>query len=291
MKLRLSIIGSWLVWFGTGAFESTLEADATLRFRLAAPHLIMVPVCLNGLGPFPFLVDTAASSTILDSGLARQLRMVARDRVVLETPAGNLAVSRGQVPRVALGAKAKMGLEVLWMDLSVLRSRHPEIRGVLGQNFLSFFNFMLSYREQQIKFDDDRSLQSSLRGLAVPVRRSAGRLLVRAATPPMGLVLDSGAQGVVLFENSRDGVSKIRFPAVGPLGTLTSAAGTRTGRYALLPRLEIGDQTLSGLEVVMISVNRQDPREENGLLPLWLFHTIYFDHENGSVMLNPSLVD
>jgi len=201
------------------------------------------------------------------------------------------AVPRGQATRVSLGAKTKMGLDVLWMDLSVLRSRHPEIRGLLGQNFLSCFNFMLSYREQQIKFDDDRSLKPRLRGLAVRFRRSAGRLLLRATAPPMDFVLDSGALGLILFEDPQDEVSKIRFRAVAPLGTLTSAAGTRTVRYALWPRLEIGDHVFGKLEVVVVASKLAERREESGLLPLWLLHSIYFDHENGSVMLNPRLVE
>lgn len=174
---------------------------------------------------------------------------------------------RGQATRVSLGTKTKMGLEVLWMDLSVPRSRHPEIRGVLGQNFLSCFNFMLSYREQQIKFDDDRSLKSRLRGWAVPFRRSAGRILLRGTAPPMDVVLDSGAPGLILFEDPRIEVSKIRFRAA-PLGTLTSAAGTRTGRHALLPRLEIGDQVFDKMDVFMVASRFEERREESGLLPL-----------------------
>ena len=53
-------------------------AEPTVRripARLAAHRLLIVPVSVNGAGPFPFLLDTGATSSMVTEDLARELAL------------------------------------------------------------------------------------------------------------------------------------------------------------------------------------------------------------------------
>ena len=83
------------------------------------------------------------------------------------------------------------------------------ISGVLGQDFLSQFNYTLDYRT----FDGCRGTTTDQieKGVRLALEPSRGRFLVQlapghdAAECPVRLVPDSGANGVVLFAGTERG--------------------------------------------------------------------------------------
>jgi hypothetical protein len=50
-------------------------SSARVKFRLAggAQPLILLPVCVNDCGPFEFILDTGAGTSLLSSKLATEL--------------------------------------------------------------------------------------------------------------------------------------------------------------------------------------------------------------------------
>jgi len=54
------------------------------------------------------------------------------------------------------------------------------------------------------------------------------------------------------------------------------------------PKLRIGDETFYDESAIIIS-EKDENRTENGLMPLHLFHTVYFNHKKSFVIFNPKL--
>ena len=70
---------------------------------------VLVNVCIEGKGPYPFIVDTGASSTALDAGLAKRLGLKAVSKP--EKLVGPSCVTDGQEYRVAQWSIAGLALQ------------------------------------------------------------------------------------------------------------------------------------------------------------------------------------
>ncbi len=255
-------------------------------FRLVQDYLIIVRVRANGLGPYDFVLDTGANSTIIDRDLARRFELLALDRVSLVTPAGTRAVPRGRLRSLTLGPHTARDVEVLWMDLTALRAADPAIRGVVGHIFLSQFNFMLSYRDRQIKYDDSYVPETTSRVVSIPFRWEEGRAIIRAtqnqaAHSYLELVLDSGIPELVIFKSSLHPMNLQR-GVRGDLLNLSTSVGSRAALSFRFPELWLGSVRLVDLAAIVVP----EPRPESGLMPTRFFHSIYFDHARRLVVLS-----
>src|SRR5258708_4573618 len=177
----LTVIGSTMEAFGKPGGPS-VDEKSVLKFRLVQDFGVIVPVFINGQGPYDFLLDTGTTSTVIRPELASTLKLRAVDRLMLTTVTGSQAVPRSYLESVTLGNKSAANVEVLWQDISAVRSLDHRISGLLGQNFLSQFNYLLSYREKRIVFEQKDELKNQMRGVAIPVEHSEG-MIVLAAQP------------------------------------------------------------------------------------------------------------
>jgi len=256
---------------------------APIPFKLIRNFLIVVPVFIDGAGPYEFALDTGTNTTLLDPGFARRLGLRPSDRMLLLTVTGAEAVPRSRLARLALGPRSAAEVEVLWVELGEIRALSPGVCGVLGQNFLSGFNYLIDYRRRQIQFDEGGELAENLGGARLPIESDEGRMLIAPpAHAPLRLALDSGASGMVLFEEG----ARLLAPALdgGAYAEVRAgAAGTRV-QAGRLPALRLGAETLRDLAV---AVAPGGARAEGGLLPLSLFRAVYFNHREGYLIFNP----
>jgi predicted aspartyl protease len=268
-----------------------VHARSSTSFRLMSNALVVVPVLVNDEGPFEFLLDTGTNTTIITRELARQLGLRATGNLSLITLAGAEVVPRSVLDSLALGTKSIKRLEVLFDDLSGVRSLDAKICGVLGQNFLSQFNYLLSYRERYIEFDEDGEMESRFAGTRLIVEQREGKLIVSSQAMAQGqetlrLVLDSGASHLVIFASACD---KLGLKRDGPENLLASTNATNHHvMLRRLPRLQLGSERLANLPVALIE-DRAPPedRYEDGLQPPSLFRTIFFQNDKHIVILNP----
>ena len=271
-------------------------ADEAVRFRLVQGQFAVVPVMVNGEGPFDFLFDTGTNATIIDLSLNKQLALQPSDRILLMTVAGSRAVPRARLQKLALGAKASENLEILCGDLRDLRSLDAGIRGVLGQDFLSRFNYILNYGERRIEFEEGGEMERALLGARLRFEDDEGMMIV--ATEPastkeraLRLALDSAVSSLVIFDAS----------IIGRLGydvlfgaTPSVKASTNFGSMDMRPgrisRLRVGSETFRDLPLVLAEgFAMTQGRSYDGLLPARLFRAIYFNHETKTLILNPRL--
>lgn len=270
----------------------TLAASA-VNFKLLRGHVIVIPVTVNGAGPYNFMLDTGASTTLVSAEFARMLRLRPIDRIELVTVAGSQIVPRARLESVMVGAKSATDLEALFSDLREARAVSPEIRGVLGQNFLSRFNYLINYRERRIEFEDGDELESSLSGERLPIEWREGRALVlarcaAAESRSRRFVLDSGIANLLLFTDDWRDLKLDWEQGESQWIEARSDLGSRVARLRRLRSFSIGGAGFYDLPVVVMeSKTAQAGRIEDGLLPTSLFQQVYVNRRKRFVILNP----
>jgi predicted aspartyl protease len=271
-------------------FASARPWDAsTAQFKLIDGYMIVIPVTVNGTGPYEFLLDTGSNTTIISAEFARTLRLRLIDRVELVTVAGSQIVPRAQLESLAVGSKSAKNPEALFSDLREVRAVKPEIRGVLGMNFLAQFNFLIDYRERRIQFEDDDELERSLRGARAPIETPEGRTLITSdGKERLRLALDSGTSMLILFD-AGERRSRLNWDRGEPHSMLArSDLGSRIVRQKRLRGFTVGGADFYDLPVALMeSRATRENRIEDGLLPTSLFQSVYFNHRKMFVILNP----
>jgi predicted aspartyl protease len=287
-----------IAWCGLLVFIVLLAGNPTfarsiIKFEYRSSDLIIVPVFLNGQGPYDFMLDTGASTTLVQLELGRELGMHAMDRILLTSPIRSQVGLRSSLRKVTLGTQSVEDLDVLLTDLREIRLLHSRIRGVLGQNFLSQFNYLLNNRTRQIVFEDGHELEEQLLGTHLWIELNNGRSLIRITSLFSGkgilqFILDSGASTPLVFEKAawKRGLNITREENLR--AQIATFAGRALARRGTIDSLHIGTHTLLNLPVIMISPRTaNDERTEDGLLPTRLFNSIYFNNRERFVILNP----
>jgi aspartyl protease len=240
---------------------------------------IVVPVRIGDTGPFNFILDTGASRSIVSDDLARQLGapLVARSEVV--TSAGT---EWHGVVRLAGVSVADAWVELLLapaVPAARLAALGRGVRGLLGQDFLSAFNYTLDYRRHHVTWDDENACVNSS---AVRLVSSEGRFVMEL---PQGgsrrtwrLVPDTGTEALVLFHAPGQDA-----PAV-PAGSVMVAGlvGDREALATVVPRLVVGGVTLRDRHAIL--VERADANAD-GLLPLHGFSSVSFGARGACVVV------
>ncbi len=132
--------------------QATAPADpeaGEIAFELAGPNdaALMVPVYLNGTGPYDFVLDTGATFTCVEETLAEQL--------ALPEQAGPDAVGYGvggagrlrlvALDSLRLGEAVAEELTACVLDLAHFQIPGMDVHGLVGLNFLRAFRVMLDF--------------------------------------------------------------------------------------------------------------------------------------------------
>jgi len=241
-----------------------LYGEVKMQVRGGRP--IVDGVYVNGHGPYRFLLDTGTNVNLIELGLARTIGMNATFQIEVASAAGKTPMPGSDRNQVVLDRVKADGQKFLFSRLDALHAVLPDVRGVLGQWFLSQFDYTLDLRGQRIEFGEQ-----NLSGTRATFRLLNGRAAV--STSLGELVLDSGATRLVRF-----GVDPGRSDNQGYMRTV---AGSRLVGMAFSILSIQGRDIWSG-DVVAIP-SRSEPGVD-GLLPLSLFQAIYVSNSEGYVV-------
>lgn len=261
---------------------SAQSAAESIKFRLVREHLIVVPVQISESETLEFLLDTGTNTTVIIPEVAARLKLRAVDRIEIVTSVGSVIAPRSFVPQMTLGGRVLKNTEVLWSDLAELRRLDNRISGVLGQNVLAQFNFTIDFRERLINFSD--AAESQYKHTArVDFKNEEGRILLTLETgqTSLNLVFDSGASDLILFANGCRKLKK-QISSEEQMMQISTNAGNSFIQTGILRELKLGNRNLPRLSAVL---NPAVDRAEDGLLPLKLFRSIYFNNQERYVIL------
>ncbi|MGE5278083.1 MAG: aspartyl protease family protein [Acidobacteriota bacterium] len=123
-------------------------------FRLVGGSnpLILVPARVNGIGPFPFLLDTGSGLCLLSPGLAGRAKVAAAGRETATGAGGPVEVELGTADAIAVGEAEVRGVPVaITGELGHLGGAvGASIEGDVGYGFLKCFRLTIDYEKSRL---------------------------------------------------------------------------------------------------------------------------------------------
>jgi hypothetical protein len=254
-------------------------AERDVPYREVWGYAVVVPVQIDGQGPFPFLLDTGTTSTVIRVDLAARLGLAAATPVAVTTATGTRTAALARLGSLGFGPAVLEDVEVVVHDMPAVRQGDADLMGILGQNVLSELSFTLDHRRRRLVFGPAR----------LPLTRRAERVGDRPVLDAdlncdgggsVRLALDSGIGGLLLY----DGRGRLAGAATHWV-TAETNAGTQTLRAGRLDALCLGALRLGRVPVALREDGAPRPRGEDGLLPTSLFARVHFDGPAGTVGL------
>jgi hypothetical protein len=284
----------YLSTFATGLGQQPMQT----KFRTAAESMMVVPVTINGAGPFDFLLDTGSTRTLLERRLAEDLHLEPVGKAMLESTDGAAVTTLAHTDSVSMGGATVRNLCPLVMSHSA--DLPPKVRGILGEDFLRYFDILIDNHRHLIQFErGPGSLGVTLSGEHLPLSAygSDGEKLTSDRLVVMGqlrefyefrhkeakLQLDSGTPHLLLFSQvGRPGVSQNS-------ASFEGIHGNKVAADAQTALLRLGNRLFSNVTVVMPGQNIPF-FDVDGFLPTSLFRSIFISHSGRFVILEPSLI-
>jgi len=117
--------------------------EPRISFTLVHDNLVVIPVFLNGQGPYHFLVDTGATHSILSRSVAERLSISGVRNGSLISAAGAVPVTIGMIEVVQIGPVRIARTSIAVTALELFRTLHVD--GLLGADYLKQFKISIDY--------------------------------------------------------------------------------------------------------------------------------------------------
>ena len=233
-------------------------SSAKVKFRLAGGEqsLILLPVHVNERGPFDFILDTGAGTSLLTPELVKQLDVKIVGSKEGQSAGGKVAVSLAKAASLAVGDARIDNVDLGIVDLAhVGKTIGAKIDGDLGYNFLKYFRITINYRDCEIRFDDPKRVESFGRSAKaeVPIR------LASAAKPlllidvhlngrgPFQFAIDTGTSTTAITPQLANELGILSSP-IGPGTTAGAQVNVRAGN---IESFQLGGAKIDNMTVVV----------------------------------------
>jgi hypothetical protein len=212
-----------------------------------------VEVHVNGRGPYRFLVDSGADTSVIGMRMVRDLQLQIGAPAILHAMTASARVDRVMVDELQLGAAKFHNLE-----LPALREEDLGGAGMVGIDALVEQRLMMDFEKRVIKAEDASQRPKMLDGeIIVTARRRRGQLIltqVKALGLPVEAVIDTGSEVTIGNLKLRDKLMK------GNRGKFVTAQLTGvTGvtidvQMARIGELRLGSVTLRNVPIAFADV-------------------------------------
>jgi hypothetical protein len=287
VKWRWLATGTALLALTLAGLSRRLPAQSrVLPFRLAHNTLVVVSVWANGTGPFDFILDTGTETTIVDVSVARQLSLPSLGHIQLNSLARTQAVTGSSLRNLTVGPAQAENLDVLVEDLREAHQIDPFVRGVVGQDFLRHYNYLLDYEERSLRIELGNEIRAKVEGDLVPFQVSGRRMIVTSEVnsterATLRLTLDSGANSILLMGRAA------RFARIQEKATASVVNGGIQIPVGRVSRLSIGSRQFHNVDVGLPPEPERWGQIEDGILPTVLFRGLYVNNQDHFVVFNP----
>lgn len=272
---------------------------ANLNPRLVAGAWVVIPVKVNQSGPYDFLVDTGAQITVIDPALASGLGIKLQGTARLVSVSDVSPASIGILDSIEAGSNVVKKPYIVVQDLKEIQKAAPDIRGVLGLNFLSHFDMLIDYRHNLLCLDESTGMQAELHG--EPISLVKPRLpaevpdmsplviavnLSDTGTRPILLQVDSGSDGAILYAGNRE----LEEPLLKRARFQGAEVDEIRRAFAVLPPqdMKLGSRTVRNVHFVTpVKAPSVSNRAEDGVLPTVLFQRVFISHSDRLIMFDP----
>jgi len=216
--------------------------SSRVKFHLAggAQPLILLPVCVNGQGPFEFILDTGAGTSLLSPDLAQKIGAKIIGAKEGQSAGGKVSVSLAKVDSLAVGETRRDDVDVGIVDLSHIgKAIGAKIDGDLGYNYFNRFQITIDYSNCEIRFDDPKGVE----------------YFGTSARAEMPLRLANPAKPLILVDTYLNGRGPFQFAI--DTGTSTTAIAPELAKQLGLAGSPIGPATTGGSHVDVTAASLQ----------------------------------
>lgn len=214
---------------------------------------LSVEVRVNGRGPYLFVVDSGADTSVVGLRIARDLQLPLGTPVTLNNMTDRNVVDRVHVEELSLGPSVIRGLQ-----LPALREADLGGAGMIGIDALARQRLMMDFEKRLIRVEDASRPARSLPGdIVVTARLQRGQLIlteVRAGRLTLDAVIDTGSQITIGNKALRDRLVRRR---IGKFRTVTATGVTGTSvdlELATVGELRLGSITLRNVPMAFADV-------------------------------------
>jgi predicted aspartyl protease len=213
-----------------------------------------VAVRVNGQGPFRFVVDSGADTSVIGQRIARVLQLPPGTPVLLNGMTETTRVDRVLVKQLQLGESTVPDLQ-----LPVLREEHVGGEGMIGIDALVEQRLLMDFEKRTIKVEDARKPppRAEAGEIVVTARRRRGQLILTQVTAnkrPVDAVIDTGSEITIGNLALRDRLIRRfpdRFTTIGVTGVTGAKVDLQLARIA---ELKIGTITLRDFPIAFAEV-------------------------------------
>jgi Aspartyl protease len=262
---------------------------ASVPLHFVNGYQMMVAVSIDHSGPYEFLLDTGAQFTMIDPSLAAELHLRSNGSLPVSGVGFVTTSSVVRLGHLEVGSHAVTNLEVLEFDVHNIQPRYPNLRGILGEDFLLQFDMLIDNGHRMLCLDNSSVLRAAIKGPRIPLETASGTERVPPntllfatrlsdGTRPIRLKLDSAANAPVLFN-----ASQFRPVDLYMGGSVRSSAADGLQRaYVAVPSqdVKIGPLRLSNIPFFAPAgiKDLSNTTDFDGLLPLRLFQRVFICH-------------
>jgi hypothetical protein len=185
------------------ALDSKLAVGGTDVKAREVDTRLNVGVLVNGHGPYRFVVDSGADSSVVGLNIARDLQLPLGTPAILNGMTSRDIVDRVKVRDLTLGPSTVHDLEV-----PALREADLGSQGLIGIDALAGQRLMMDFEAHSIRVEDARAPMRSIRDeIVIVAKRRRGQLIltrVQAGRVVLDAVIDTGSEFTVGNSKLRD---------------------------------------------------------------------------------------
>ena len=276
------------------------NSSLKIPFELSS-NLILLQARVKGSAPLWFILDTGADSTVIDSQLAKALRLEPRGRVVGTGSAGTATALIFKGNSLKLPNVEAVNLTISGLPIDFLSSPlGRKIRGVIGNDILKELVIEVDYASQVVNLFEPESYQYSGLGEVIPITLEGDLPFIRTRIaltrrPVLGgkFELDTGSTGAITFTTPYvnrnkllDSISKTSQSRVGGVG------GTAQAFSGRLKAIRLGSFQLENSVARFSRARRGDDASAryDGLIGGEIFRRfkVVFDYSRRRMILEPN---
>ena len=259
-----------------------IEDDRTRRYT--------VPVTIEGMGPFDFMIDTGSQATAVTSQINEGLQLTPFGTATLVGMASTRDVNVVEVESMSFGSHT-----VTDLISPVLDRKNVGADGILGLDSLQDFRVLIDFREETIAVQDVSTMRRQRQGFEIIVRadQRLGQLLITEAMVEgvkTTVIIDTGAQASLGNLALQRRLRTKRAQEV----TTTDVNGVElTGDMSFVRSLNIGGLAMQNVPLAFAdapafeALGLQDqPVISLGMQHLRLFDRVAIDFANRRVMFD-----
>jgi hypothetical protein len=212
-----------------------------------------VEVLVNGRGPYRFLVDSGADTSVVGLRIVQVLQLPIGTPAILHGITASARVDRVRVNELKLGAATFRDLE-----LPALRDEDLGGAGMVGIDALVEQRLMMDFEKRLIKAEDARTPAKMMDGeIVVTARRRRGQLIltqVKAAGLSVEAVIDTGSQITIGNIALRDKLIRKKRGKFSTVAVTGVTGVTVDLQLAVIPELRLGSIILRDVPIAFADV-------------------------------------